>query len=75
MDDVGHAYDRCMDDRRQFEMTLGVHPNDQMFSFYVRTLRASTWSSAGVAWSLMSRPGRSSTWITSVAGDTATPRL
>lgn len=37
MDDVGHAYDRCMDDRRQFEMTLGVHPNDQMFSFYVRT--------------------------------------
>jgi 2,3-dihydroxybiphenyl 1,2-dioxygenase len=37
MDDVGHAYDRCIDDRRPFEMTLGMHPNDRMFSFYVRT--------------------------------------
>ncbi|MCA0243625.1 MAG: VOC family protein [Proteobacteria bacterium] len=37
LSDVGFAYDRCMDDRRPFEMTLGMHPNDRMFSFYVRT--------------------------------------
>lgn len=35
--DVGLAYDRCMDARQPFEMTLGMHPNDHMFSFYVRT--------------------------------------
>ncbi|MFI6520694.1 VOC family protein [Spirillospora sp. NPDC050679] len=35
--DVGTAYDRCMDAGQPFEMTLGMHPNDQMFSFYVRT--------------------------------------
>ncbi|MDX6740784.1 VOC family protein [Actinocorallia sp. A-T 12471] len=35
--DVGRAYDRCMDAGQQFEMTLGMHPNDRMFSFYVRT--------------------------------------
>ncbi|GAA1044645.1 VOC family protein [Streptomyces murinus] len=35
--DVGLAYDRCMDARQPFEMTLGMHPNDQMFSFYVHT--------------------------------------
>lgn len=35
--DVGMAYDRCMDARQPFEMTLGMHPNDHMFSFYVRT--------------------------------------
>lgn len=35
--DVGTAYDRCMDAGRPFEMTLGMHPNDHMFSFYVRT--------------------------------------
>ncbi|WP_026402047.1 VOC family protein [Actinomadura rifamycini] len=35
--DVGTAYDRCMDAGRPFEMTLGMHPNDRMFSFYVRT--------------------------------------
>jgi 2,3-dihydroxybiphenyl 1,2-dioxygenase len=35
--DVGLAYDRCMDARVPFEMTLGMHPNDRMFSFYVRT--------------------------------------
>lgn len=35
--DVGLAYDRCMDARQPFEMTLGMHPNDKMFSFYVRT--------------------------------------
>ncbi|ROO87408.1 2,3-dihydroxybiphenyl 1,2-dioxygenase [Actinocorallia herbida] len=35
--DVGRAYDRCMDAGQRFEMTLGMHPNDRMFSFYVRT--------------------------------------
>lgn len=35
--DVGMAYDRCMDAKQPFEMTLGMHPNDEMFSFYVRT--------------------------------------
>ncbi|MFE6977675.1 VOC family protein [Streptomyces sp. NPDC057682] len=35
--DVGMAYDRCMDAEQPFEMTLGMHPNDHMFSFYVRT--------------------------------------
>ena len=35
--DVGLAYDRCMDAKQPFEMTLGMHPNDHMFSFYVRT--------------------------------------
>ncbi|GAB2830699.1 VOC family protein [Actinocorallia aurea] len=35
--DVGRAYDRCMDAGQPFEMTLGMHPNDRMFSFYVRT--------------------------------------
>jgi 2,3-dihydroxybiphenyl 1,2-dioxygenase len=35
--DVGLAYDRCMDAKQPFEMTLGMHPNDKMFSFYVRT--------------------------------------
>ncbi|MEV8451693.1 VOC family protein [Streptomyces sp. NPDC052095] len=35
--DVGLAYDRCMDAKQPFEMTLGMHPNDHMFSFYVLT--------------------------------------
>ncbi|MEZ7006262.1 VOC family protein [Streptomyces sp. AD55] len=35
--DVGAAYDRCMDAGQPFEMTLGMHPNDHMFSFYVFT--------------------------------------
>jgi 2,3-dihydroxybiphenyl 1,2-dioxygenase len=35
--DVGLAYDRCLDARQPLEMTLGMHPNDHMFSFYVRT--------------------------------------
>ncbi|MEU7560974.1 VOC family protein [Streptomyces eurythermus] len=35
--DVGLAYDRCMDAKQPFEMTLGMHPNDEMFSFYVFT--------------------------------------
>lgn len=35
--DVGLAFDRCLDARQQFEMSLGMHPNDNMFSFYVRT--------------------------------------
>lgn len=37
INDVGLAYDRCMDAKQTFSMTLGMHPNDQMFSFYVRT--------------------------------------
>lgn len=35
--DVGLAYDRCLDAKQPLEMTLGMHPNDRMFSFYVRT--------------------------------------
>lgn len=35
--DVGLAYDRCLDAGQPLEMTLGMHPNDRMFSFYVRT--------------------------------------
>ena len=35
--DVGAAYDRCIDAQAPIEMTLGMHPNDKMFSFYVRT--------------------------------------
>jgi 2,3-dihydroxybiphenyl 1,2-dioxygenase len=37
MRDVGLAYDRCLDAGQPFEMTLGMHPNDRMFSFYVRS--------------------------------------
>ncbi|MEU0936058.1 VOC family protein [Embleya sp. NPDC005971] len=35
--DVGMAHDRCLEAGQPFEMTLGMHPNDNMFSFYVRT--------------------------------------
>jgi 2,3-dihydroxybiphenyl 1,2-dioxygenase len=35
--DVGYAWDRCLKDGQPFEMTLGQHPNDNMFSFYVKT--------------------------------------
>lgn len=35
--DVGLAWDRCLAAGQPFEMTLGSHPNDNMFSFYVRT--------------------------------------
>jgi len=35
--DVGLAWDRCLKAGQPFEMTLGMHPNDHMFSFYVRT--------------------------------------
>lgn len=37
MSDVGAGYDRCLDAGTPLEMTLGMHPNDRMFSFYVRT--------------------------------------
>jgi 2,3-dihydroxybiphenyl 1,2-dioxygenase len=37
MDDVGLAYDRCAKAGLHFAAELGHHPNDQMFSFYVRT--------------------------------------
>jgi 2,3-dihydroxybiphenyl 1,2-dioxygenase len=37
MDDVGHAYDRCLRGGIEIANTLGVHPNDRMFSFYART--------------------------------------
>jgi 2,3-dihydroxybiphenyl 1,2-dioxygenase len=37
MDDVGHAYDRCLTGGIEIANTLGVHPNDRMFSFYART--------------------------------------
>lgn len=35
--DVGRAHDRVLNARLPLEFTLGMHPNDQMFSFYVRT--------------------------------------
>jgi hypothetical protein len=33
MNDVGSAYDRCLDAGITIANTLGVHPNDRMFSF------------------------------------------
>ncbi|MQY15875.1 Biphenyl-2,3-diol 1,2-dioxygenase [Streptomyces sp. RB5] len=35
--DVGLAWDRCLAAHQPFHMTLGMHPNDMMFSFYVET--------------------------------------
>jgi 2,3-dihydroxybiphenyl 1,2-dioxygenase len=35
--DVGRAYDRCIDARVPISRSLGEHPNDGMFSFYVHT--------------------------------------
>lgn len=37
MNDVGLAYDRCRAAGCHIELELGHHPNDEMFSFYVRT--------------------------------------
>jgi 2,3-dihydroxybiphenyl 1,2-dioxygenase len=37
MMDVGLAFDRVLAAGQPLEMTLGVHSNDRMFSFYVRT--------------------------------------
>lgn len=37
MNDVGLAYDRCVDAGVPIASTLGQHPNDQMLSFYART--------------------------------------
>jgi 2,3-dihydroxybiphenyl 1,2-dioxygenase len=37
MDDVGLAYDRCQKAGVPLVIDLGHHPNDQMFSFYVKT--------------------------------------
>ncbi|MPW22336.1 glyoxalase [Paraburkholderia sp. CNPSo 3157] len=37
MNDVGLAYDRCLAAGLPIVMHLGHHPNDQMFSFYVRS--------------------------------------
>ncbi len=37
MDDVGLAYDRCVKAGCTMTLELGHHPNDRMFSFYVRT--------------------------------------
>lgn len=36
-DDVGLAYDRCANAQDPIAMTLGKHPNDEMFSFYVQS--------------------------------------
>ena len=35
--DVGCAYDRVLKAGIPMELTLGMHPNDHMFSFYVKT--------------------------------------
>jgi 2,3-dihydroxybiphenyl 1,2-dioxygenase len=37
MNDVGLAFDRCVDAGVPIASTLGQHPNDQMLSFYART--------------------------------------
>ena len=37
INDVGLAYDRCVDGGVPIANTLGQHPNDQMLSFYART--------------------------------------
>jgi 2,3-dihydroxybiphenyl 1,2-dioxygenase len=37
LDDVGRAYDRCLDAGVPIAQTLGRHPNDRMLSFYART--------------------------------------
>jgi 2,3-dihydroxybiphenyl 1,2-dioxygenase len=37
MNDVGLAFDRCVKAGYDINMGLGSHPNDKMFSFYVRT--------------------------------------
>ena len=37
IDDVGRAYDRCLDAGVPIAQTLGRHPNDRMLSFYART--------------------------------------
>jgi 2,3-dihydroxybiphenyl 1,2-dioxygenase len=37
MDDVGLAFERCVAAGHPIRATLGKHPNDQMFSFYVET--------------------------------------
>jgi biphenyl-2,3-diol 1,2-dioxygenase/3,4-dihydroxy-9,10-secoandrosta-1,3,5(10)-triene-9,17-dione 4,5-dioxygenase len=37
LDDVGRAYDRCLDAGVAIVQTLGRHPNDRMVSFYART--------------------------------------
>jgi 2,3-dihydroxybiphenyl 1,2-dioxygenase len=37
IDDVGRAYDRCLNAKVPIHSTLGRHPNDQMFSFYAET--------------------------------------
>ena len=37
LDDVGRAYDRCLDAGVPIAQTLGRHPNDRMFSFYAKT--------------------------------------
>ena len=35
--DLGATWDRCLKTGQSFEMTMGSHPNDLMFSFYVKT--------------------------------------
>lgn len=35
--DLGLAWDRCLEARQPIEMTLGMHSNDHMLSFYVTT--------------------------------------
>jgi len=37
MDDVGRIHDRCGELQTPLAMSLGKHPNDKMFSFYVQT--------------------------------------
>ena len=45
MDDVGYAYDRCLTAGIEIAQTLGVHPNDRMFSFYARRAAADGFAS------------------------------
>ena len=41
--DVGVAYDRALDAKAPIGMTIGMHPNDRMFSFYLVTPSGFLW--------------------------------
>jgi 2,3-dihydroxybiphenyl 1,2-dioxygenase len=41
--DVGVSYDRALEAKAPIGMTIGMHPNDQMFSFYLVTPSGFLW--------------------------------
>jgi 2,3-dihydroxybiphenyl 1,2-dioxygenase len=42
-DDVGVAFDRALEAKAPIGMTIGMHPNDKMFSFYLVTPSGFLW--------------------------------